>query len=80
MKRVSLTAWIFIAMVLGVAVGALYPDIGKADWMAALATVLVTMLVLAPVFAPQRRGVAFHRGSITSVAAHRAALPGQKVS
>ena len=37
MKRLSLTAWIFIAMVVGVAVGAAFPNVGKAEWMAALA-------------------------------------------
>lgn len=50
MKRPSLTAWIFIGMVLGVAVGALFPEIGKADWMAALANVFLRLIasIIAP--------------------------------
>ena len=50
MKRLSLTTWIFIAMVLGVGVGAVYPDIGKADWMAALANVFLRLIksIIAP--------------------------------
>src|SRR5260370_22211023 len=50
MKRLSLTTWIFIAMVLGVALGAMYPDIGKADWMAALANVFLRLIksIIAP--------------------------------
>jgi proton glutamate symport protein len=49
-KRLSLTAWIFIAMVIGVAVGAAYPDIGNADWMAALANVFLRLIksIIAP--------------------------------
>ena len=50
MKRLSLTAWIFIAMVLGVALGAAFPEIGKADWMAAIANVFLRLLssIIAP--------------------------------
>ncbi len=50
MKRLSLTAWIFIAMVLGVALGAAYPDVAKADWMAALANVFLRLIksIIAP--------------------------------
>jgi proton glutamate symport protein len=50
MKRLSLTTWIFISMVLGVALGAVYPDIGKADWMAALANVFLRLIksIIAP--------------------------------
>src|SRR5690349_5648969 len=50
MKRLSLTAWIFIAMVLGVALGAALPDIGKADWMAAIANVFLRLIksIIAP--------------------------------
>lgn len=50
MKRISLTAWIFISMVLGVAIGAIYPDIGKADWMAAIANVFLRLIksIIAP--------------------------------
>jgi proton glutamate symport protein len=49
-KRLSLTAWIFIAMVLGVALGLVYPDVGKADWMAALANVFLRLIssIVAP--------------------------------
>ncbi len=51
LKRLSLTAWIFIAMVLGVALGAAYPDVAKADWMAALANVFLRLIksIIAPV-------------------------------
>lgn len=50
MKRLSLTAWIFIAMVLGVALGAVFPEIGKADWMAAIANVFLRLIssIIAP--------------------------------
>src|SRR3984893_1961536 len=44
MKRLSLTAWIFIAMVLGVVLGATFPDVGKADWVAALANVSLRLI------------------------------------
>jgi proton glutamate symport protein len=49
-KRLSLTAWIFIAMVLGVALGAVFPEIGKADWMAAIANVFLRLIssIIAP--------------------------------
>jgi len=50
MKRLSITAWIFIAMVLGVALGAVFPDVGKADWVAALANVFLRLIrsIIAP--------------------------------
>ena len=50
MKRLSLTAWIFIAMLLGVALGAAFPNVGKADWMAALANVFLRLIksIIAP--------------------------------
>jgi len=50
MKRPSLTAWIFIAMVLGVALGAAYPEVAKADWMSALANVFLRLIksIIAP--------------------------------
>src|SRR3984893_7241636 len=50
MKRLSLTAWIFIAMVLGVVLGATFPDVGKADWVAALANVFLRLIksIIAP--------------------------------
>jgi proton glutamate symport protein len=49
-KRLSLTAWIFIAMVLGVAFGLLRPDVAKADWVAALANVFLRLIasIVAP--------------------------------
>jgi len=45
-KRLSLTAWIFIAM----ALGAVFPEIGKADWMAAIANVFLRLIssIIAP--------------------------------
>lgn len=61
MKRLSLTAWIFIAMVLGTALGALYPEIGKAGWMAALANVFLRLIqsIVAPlIFATLVYGIA----------------------
>ena len=50
MKRVSLTAWIFIAMVAGVAIGAIYPNAAKAEWMGALANVFLRLIksIIAP--------------------------------
>jgi len=49
-KRLSLTAWIFIGMVAGVAIGALAPEIGKADWMFAIANVFLRLIksIIAP--------------------------------
>jgi proton glutamate symport protein len=61
MKRLSLTAWIFIAMVLGVAVGAMFPEVGKADWMGAISNVFLRLIksVIAPlIFATLVYGVA----------------------
>jgi proton glutamate symport protein len=50
MKRLSITAWIFIAMVLGVVLGAAFPDVGKAEWVAALANVFLRLIrsIIAP--------------------------------
>lgn len=50
MKRLSLTAWIFIAMLVGIVLGAVYPDLGKADWVAALANVFLRLIrsIIAP--------------------------------
>ena len=49
-KRLSLTAWIFAAMALGVALGAAFPNIGKAEWMASLANVFLRLIksIIAP--------------------------------
>ena len=61
MKRPSLTAWIFIAMVLGVAVGAVFPNVGKAEWMGALANVFLRLIksIIAPlIFATLVYGIA----------------------
>jgi len=61
MKRVSLTAWIFIAMVLGVALGAMFPEIGKADWMGAISNVFLRLIksIIAPlIFATLVYGIA----------------------
>jgi proton glutamate symport protein len=61
MKRLSLTAWIFIAMVLGVLVGAIFPEVGKADWMAALSNVFLRLIksIIAPlIFATLVYGIA----------------------
>ena len=50
MKRLSLTAWIFIAMLAGVAAGAAFPNAAKADWVAALANVFLRLIksIIAP--------------------------------
>jgi Na+/H+-dicarboxylate symporter len=50
MRRLSLTAWIFIAMAVGVAIGAFAPDVGKAEWMGAIANVFLRLIksIIAP--------------------------------
>lgn len=50
MRRISLTAWIFVAMVVGVVVGAWFPNAAKADWMAALANIFLRLIksIIAP--------------------------------
>ena len=50
MKKLSITAWIFIAMVLGVVLGAAFPDVAKADWVSALANVFLRLIksIIAP--------------------------------
>jgi proton glutamate symport protein len=50
MKRPSLTVWIFVAMVLGVALGAWSPQTAKAEWMAALSNVFLRLIksIIAP--------------------------------
>jgi len=61
MRRVSLTAWIFIAMVLGVALGAMFPEVGKADWMGAISNVFLRLIksIIAPlIFATLVYGIA----------------------
>jgi proton glutamate symport protein len=68
-KRLSLTAWIFIAMLLGVALGAAFPDVGKADWMAALANVFLRLIkcIVAPlIFGALVAGIA-GTGSVRTV-------------
>lgn len=49
-KKPSLTAWIFIAMVVGVAVGAAFPNAGKAEWMSAIANIFLRLIksIIAP--------------------------------
>ena len=68
MKRLSLTAWIFIAMVLGVLVGAIFPEVGKADWMGALSNVflrliksIIAPLIFATLWYALRNQFRFHR-------------------
>jgi len=50
MKRVSLTGLIFAAMVVGIALGAAYPEAAKADWVAALANIFLRLIksIIAP--------------------------------
>lgn len=50
MRRLSLTTWIFIAMVAGVAIGAAFPTAGKAEWMSAIANVFLRLIksIIAP--------------------------------
>ncbi len=65
MKKPSLTAWIFIAMAAGVAVGAFLPDIAKTKEMAALAQVFLRLIksILAPLlFGTLVAGMAGHGG------------------
>lgn len=50
MKRISLTGWIFIAMVAGVGLGITFPDVAKSDWVNALANVFLHLIksIIAP--------------------------------
>ena len=50
MKRLSLTAWIFIAMLVGALVGAAFPNIGRAEWMTALPNSFLRLIksIIAP--------------------------------
>jgi proton glutamate symport protein len=50
LKRISLTVWIFIGMVVGIALGVYFPDIAKADWMSAIANVFLRLIasIIAP--------------------------------
>lgn len=65
MKKPSLTAWIFIAMAAGVAVGAFFPSFAKTKEMAALAQVFLRLIksILAPLlFGTLVAGMAGHGG------------------
>jgi len=60
-RRLSLTAWIFIAMVAGVALGAFYPNVARADWVSAIANVFLRLIqsIIAPlIFAMLVYGIA----------------------
>lgn len=69
MKQPSLTAWIFIAMAAGVAVGAAFPGVAKTPEMAALAQVFLRLIksILAPLlFGTLVAGMAGH-GSLKTM-------------
>src|SRR5579871_4370894 len=50
MKRPSLTTWIFVSMIAGVALGAAFPRAARADWMAGIANVFLRLIksIIAP--------------------------------
>jgi proton glutamate symport protein len=50
MKKLSLTAWIFIAMVAGGVFGAVWPEVAKADWVNAFSNVFLRLIksIIAP--------------------------------
>ena len=50
MRKLSLTAWIFIGMALGVAFGVVFPDAAKAEWVPAIANVFLRLIksIIAP--------------------------------
>lgn len=50
MRKISLTAWIFIGMALGIGFGVAFPDAAKAEWVPATANVFLRLIksIIAP--------------------------------